>query len=341
MSGPGIEVFHDGVAQLGARASGGGTCGSRLRALAERLGRPVTVAVRGRGGAGVSTVAAALSAAGIQLGGPDADADAEVLVLTEVAKPEDIAAIRDASRPGVVVVNKADLSGFGGGGPLATAAFRCAELAVRTGAIVEPMAALLAVAAMEPGKLADDMVDDLRILIAEPADLSSPDAFVVASHRLPRADRQRLVDRLDLFGIAHCVVALRDDRNLAAGGLRGVLRRLSRIDAVCARIDAAVAEVRYLRLTAAAVELRALAIGDDGVADFLESDQAVLARMAAAVEVVQTAGVGVDPGDEPIAHRRRAVRWRHYGAGPVTALHRACAADITRGSLRLLAGGRA
>jgi hypothetical protein len=57
--------------------------------------------------------------------------------------------------------------------------------------------------------------------------------------------------------------------------------------------------------------------------------------------VVQTAGVAVDAGDDPAAHRRRASRWRHYGAGPVSALHRACAADITRGSLRLLAGGRA
>ncbi|TFV55703.1 hypothetical protein E4P42_21655 [Mycobacterium sp. PS03-16] len=60
------------------------------------------------------------------------------------------------------------------------------------------------------------------------------------------------------------------------------------------------------------------------------------AAMSAAVDVVQAAGLTVDRGDDPAAHLRRAVRWRHYGRGPVNALHRACAADITRGSLRLL-----
>jgi hypothetical protein len=340
MSGHGLAIIGDGALRLAAGADE-----PRLHAVAERLRRAVTVAVSGRGGVGVSTVAAVLSHSVLShvvgpLGGAEA-ADVQVLVLAEVAKPEDVAVIVADECPRVVVVNKADLSGFTGGGPMATARRRCAELAAHTGAAVVPMAALLARAAAEPTRFADDMVDDLRILVDEPADLSSPDAFVTARHRLPRGRRQRLAETLDLFGIAHCVVALRDQPQCGAGQLRLLLRELSGVDAVCSRLGAAVAEVRYRRLTAAITELRAVAVTAEGVAEFLDSDEAVLARMAVAVDVVQTAGVAVDAGDDPAAHRRRASRWRHYGAGPVSALHRACAADITRGSLRLLAGGRA
>jgi hypothetical protein len=72
----------------------------------------------------------------------------------------------------------------------------------------------------------------------------------------------------------------------------------------------------------------------------LNSEAAVLATMAAAVDVVEADGISVDRGDQPEAHRRRAVQWRRYGSGPVNALHRSCSADITRGSLRLLDGHR-
>ncbi len=312
----------------------------RLHAVAERLGHPVTVSVSGRGGVGVSTVAAALSQVVEPASGADG-ADVRVLVLAEVAKPEDIAAIVADECPRVVVFNKADLLGFTGGGPMATATRRCAELAARTGTDVVPMAALLARAAADPASFTDDMVDDLRILVDEPADLSSPDAFVTVRHRLPRDRRERLAEILDLFGIAHCVVALREQPQCGAGELRLLLRHLSGVDVVCARVDAAVSEVRYRRLAAAVAELHALAVTAEGVADFLDSDETVLARMAVAVDVMRTAGGAVDIGDDPAAHRGRAARWRHYRAGSVSALHRACGADIARGSLRLLVGDRA
>jgi hypothetical protein len=57
--------------------------------------------------------------------------------------------------------------------------------------------------------------------------------------------------------------------------------------------------------------------------------------MAAAVDVLEAAGLIVDPANDPVAHRRRAVRWRRYSRGPVSAVHRACGTDIVRGSLRL------
>jgi hypothetical protein len=62
--------------------------------------------------------------------------------------------------------------------------------------------------------------------------------------------------------------------------------------------------------------------------------------MAAAVDVVQACGLTVDRGDDADAHVRRAVHWRHYAHGPVDVTHRCCAADISRGSLRLLGRAR-
>ena len=55
------------------------------------------------------------------------------------------------------------------------------------------------------------------------------------------------------------------------------------------------------------------------IAKFLATDETVLAVMAAAVDVVEAAGVGVDRGDAPSAHLRRAVHWRQYSRGPVDA----------------------
>jgi hypothetical protein len=61
--------------------------------------------------------------------------------------------------------------------------------------------------------------------------------------------------------------------------------------------------------------------------------------MAAAVDVAEAAGLEVGPvfadRDDPAAHLPRAARWQRYSRGPVSDLHRACGADIARGSLRL------
>jgi hypothetical protein len=84
----------------------------------------------------------------------------------------------------------------------------------------------------------------------------------------------------------------------------------------------------------------AVELDDEGLFGLLNSEAAVLASMAAAVDVVESDGIRVNPGDHPAAHHRRAMQWRRYGGGPVNALHRSCSADITRGSLRLLDGRR-
>lgn len=292
---------------------------------------PLAIAVHGRDGVGRATVAAALTGAGILVTDDVDSTDVDVVVVAEAVKPEDSAKL--GARPALVVLNKADLAGFGAGGPITVAERRAAGLRRLTGVPTLPMAALLASAELD-----DQLIAALHRLVTEPADLTSTDGFLSAAHSLPVAVRVRLLDTLDLFGIAHCVLALRQGTSPAA--LPSTLRRLSQIDRVVALISAAGAEVRYRRMRSALVRLRAVAAsGDPALADFLAADQTVFALMAAALDVVRAAGLAVgsdvDQGNAPSAHLRRARYWHRYRRGPVSDLHYSCATDICRGSLRL------
>jgi hypothetical protein len=235
-------------------------------------------------------------------------------------------------------MNKADLSGFGTGGPLATAQRRAEAVAASMlypDIPIVPMAALLAIAELD-----DELMAALRTLVDVPADLTSTDGFVHCEHHLPIEVRRRLLDALDRFGIAHAVLAVEDGADAAR--VSTLLRGLSRIEEAVAQVDAAGAPVRYRQVRAAIAELHALAVQseDRRLTDLLSSDDTVLAVMGAAVEVVEADGMHVDRGDGPTAHRRRAAYWRRYGSGPVNALHRSCSADICRGSLRLYGRSR-
>ncbi|CAN5412364.1 hypothetical protein BH09ACT8_BH09ACT8_40820 [soil metagenome] len=300
--------------------------------LAGRVAAPIRIAVHGRPGVGVATTRAALASAGLEITVADGEAEVAIRVVAEVAKFEDLTNSYD-----LAVLNKADLTGFGPGGPLVAAQRRCTRVAGLLGAPTEPMVALLAVAAQDSEVLDECLIDALRVLVDEPADLRSPDHFVTCAHRLSREVRQRLVESLDLFGIAHSVVTLRRDRRAGAAEVRAELRRVSRLDRVVARVMAAVVDAGYRRVLAVVDELQVLAVTDAQIAAFLAAEDTVLARMAAAVDVIEGAGLRVDPADDAAAHLRRAVQWRQFAAGPLGALHRDCAADIARGSLRLLA----
>lgn len=317
-------AFVDGLEQYAEE-----TRDPRVMRIASRLTAPTRVAVRGRAGVGRRAVASALAGAGVLVTASRADVD--VVVIAEALKPEDRALIEEADRPTVVVLNKADLTGFGVGGPLAPAHRRAAAYRALTGAPTVPMIALLANVVFD-----DELIGALRSLVAAPADLTSTDAFVTAPHALPAGVRTRLLAALDRFGIAHAVLAL--DAGAGVDALGSHLRELSQLDRVVEHLHAAAAPLRYRRLRSAIVELRALAAqsGNDRLAELLRTDDTVLAVMTAAVHVVEAAGVRVDRGDDSAAHLRRAVHWRRYARGPVDSLHRACAADITRGSLRLL-----
>jgi hypothetical protein len=317
----GHQVFVDEVTGFGD---------PRLTSIAERVAAPPRVCVRGRDGVGRGTVATALAGAGVTVT-DELTADVTVVVIAEAVKPEDRTMLA-APGPSVLVLNKADLAGFGG--PMATARRRAVQYRAMTGVPTVPMAGLLATAALD-----DELIAALRTLACVPADLSSTDAFRDADHRLTRDVRARLLDTLDRFGIAQTVAAIAQaGEHVDKSTLQVLLRRLSNVDEVVAQLADAGAEVRYRRVCAALAEMRAMSVetGDERLAEFLAGDGVVIGEMAAAVDVVEAAGLTVDPGDCPSAHLRRAVHWRRYRHGPVDALHRSCGAAILRGSLRLL-----
>lgn len=312
-----------------------------MTAIAERAAAPLRVAVDGRRGVGRGTVGRALAGAGVAVG-PRSGADITVYVVAETVKPEDTDAVAALPQPGLVVLNKVDLTGLRPGEPVTAARARCARLTALTGVPAEPLVGLLAVAVL------DDALDDtlwaaLRVLAAESGGLGSVDDFVTGPHRLPRDVRARLCDTLDLSGIEWAVAAIR--RGSPTAAIRALLRRISGVDALVGKIVSVGAEPRYRRMSAAVAELEALSVAggavDAPIAEFLCGDEFVLARMAAAVEVIEAAGRTIDApggaaaGEPAAAHLRRAVTWQRRSRGPASGVYRACGGDIARGSLRL------
>ncbi len=350
MKGQGYQTFVDELARFAAGAAEG-----RLTAIAERAAAPLRVSVRGRRGVGCSMVARALNRAGIASGisaatgattpadSADLDVDLVVYVIAEVVKPEDSDAIAAVRRPVLAVLSKADLVGFAGDGPIALAQTRCAHFSALLGVPMEPMIGLLAVSAL------DDLLDAaswaaLRLLADHPGGAGSRsallegsfDGFLAADSPVPTEVRLRLLDTLDLFGVALAAAAVRQGKTAAQ--VRTVLRRVSCVDAVLDKVAVIGAEARYRRVLDAVAELEALAVSHDEISarisEFLCRDDTVIARMAAAVDVAESAGLEVGPCHDPAAHLSQAMRWRRYSRGPVSDVHRACGADIARGSLR-------
>ena len=350
------EREHGGFVDELARFAAG-HADPRVTAIAERTAAPLRVVVRGRRGVGRSTVARALDRAGRASNlsvttRVTAPGDVVVYVTAEVVKPEDTGVIAAARRV-VAVLNKADLvgslsAGSGGEGPDAAARLRCADLAAVVGVPMEPMIGSLAVAALDD--LDPVSWAALRTLATHPGGAAclegSHAEFLAAPNPVPTDQRLRLLDTLDLLGIALGIAALRQRRTPAQ--VRTLLRGLSGVDAVVRRVAAAGAEVRYRRVLDAVAELEALAAsrdqGAERISAFLTRDDTVLARMAAAVEMAEA--TGLDPADagpvpnrdDPAGHLRRAARWQRYSLGRpgrASELHRACGADIARGSLLL------
>jgi hypothetical protein len=210
---------------------------------------------------------------------------------------------------------------------------------------MEPMIGLLAFAALDD--LDSTLWTALRTLAAHPGGTACFDGsfagFLAADAPVPTEVRRRLLDTLDMFGTALAVAAFRQGRTPAQ--VLALLHRMSGVDAVLAGIGALGAEARYQRVLDAVAELEALAAAGGGLGErisgFLSRDDTVVARMAAAVDLAEAAGL--EPGDpkpfdahrDPSAHLPRAVRWQRYSRASASELHRACGADIARGSLRL------
>lgn len=269
---------------------------ARLAPVLTRLRAPLRLAVCGRAGVGRDTVARAVAGADRRI--VSDGAEAALVVFAESVKQEDAA----------------ELAGWHAAGVPAVLVGNKADLA-------EPQAGVPCVALLADVALDDGLVAALRTLAAGGHPLGGTPA--------------RLLDALDRHGVALCLQALR--RGADPAELPAMLRTASGIDAVLHRLDTVTAPVRYRRVRAALAEAQAVAVDSPAVADFLVGDEVVLAVMTAAVDVLQGAGLAVDRGDSEAAHLNRAVRWRSYGRrAPVNALHRSCAADVCRGSLRLL-----
>lgn len=182
------------------------------------------------------------------------------------------------------------------------------------------------------------------LLVLNKADLSES----VATFGIAKATGIPVV-AFSALAAAAAVDPATDDRTLSAladalgasvagadrTAMRAALRRASGVDAVRAAIDRAGAPARYRRIGKVLAELSRRAAGPDGarIADLLAGDDVVLSRMLAAAEVLRAAGMPVPsvPAD-PLA---AAIRWQRYARGPVSDLHRACGADLSRGALRL------
>lgn len=341
MTGRGYRLFLDELTRLAGR-----TGDQRVPPIAARVAEPPRVAVRGRPGAGCRTVAHALNGAGLTVVSSAFSAsvaDVQLYVLAEALKPEDrdaIAAVRDARQPLVIVLNEADLSGFGGAGPMAAAQTRCAHFSALVGLPVVPMIGLLAAAAF-------DFLDEtcwlaLRALAAHPEGLTcldgSFDGFLAAELTVSMPMRLRLLEALDLFGIALGVAAVR--RGAGPAEVRALLHRASGVDAVVAQAMAARGPARYRRILEAVTALEAMAVADERIARCLSGDNMVLARMSAALDAVSA--LHLEPEDiatdDMAALLRRAVRWQYHRrsrGGTAARVDAACGADIVRGSLRL------
>lgn len=142
----------------------------------------------------------------------DSDVDLVVYVTVEVVKPEDREAIAATRRPVVAVLNKADLAGpLSGAGPIVMAQARCAQFSTLLGVPMESMIGLLAVAALDD--LDDTLRAVLRALAAHPDGFDALDravaGFLAAALPVPTEVRLRLLDTLDLFGIALGMAAFR------------------------------------------------------------------------------------------------------------------------------------
>ncbi len=217
----GHQIFVDALTRFAEQSHN-----ARLTPIIVRIAAPLRIAVLGRDGVGRGTVEAALAESGVTVT-PDAPAaDVHVLVIAETLKPEDHARLADADRPIVMVLNKADLTGLGDGGPLVRAHRRAADCRALTGVPTVPMVGLLATAHLD-----DELMTALRVLVTEPADLTSTDAFVGTGHSLRPELRQRLLATLDRFGIACAVLALgegADDATVPDGAAAGQPSRQGR-----------------------------------------------------------------------------------------------------------------
>lgn len=125
--------------------------------------------------------------------------------------------------------------------------------------------------------------------------------------------------------------------------LGGLTDEVPAVAHVVAGPDAGDAAGRYRAICTVLSEMSwaASELDDDRVRRWLASDATAALLTVAATAALEADGLTVDRGMDSDAHLRRAVHWRRHGRRATDDLHRRCAAELSRGSLRLLAGSGA
>jgi hypothetical protein len=159
---------------------------------------------------------------------PELDADIVVYVFSAAPSPADrrVLAALPPQRT-IAVLNKADAIGSRWSDAVAAAQQYSRELRIP----VVPVVASLATRT-RAGALTDADVDLLRKLAteADPALILAPDLFVAPGP--DAAEREQLLRRWDLYGVACACAALRHDPDLAPQQLSQILHAASGIDAL-------------------------------------------------------------------------------------------------------------
>ncbi|MCM6777460.1 hypothetical protein NDR87_29070 [Nocardia sp. CDC159] len=316
--------------------------------------RPVRIQVTGRARAGKSTLLHALALIAAEetapvdepgRADPVLDGDLVVYVLAAVLQPADrrVLTALPADRT-LVVLNKADAIGSRWSDAVAAAERYAREL----GLPVLPVVATLAAHARAHTPAEDDLRTLRRhVHRTDPAFTLSPELFAAAAAGPDVADRQALLDRWGLYGVACALTALRHDPELGPRPLLQLLHAAGGIEPVHALVHARYEQIVARRggeLLDELTRLAARVIPDTGararevIEDYLTGDEALWLGVRSGLACPRLRhladGRPVRPADADDA-LARAERWRAVVSSDMPAVARRAALRVHNGYVRL------
>ncbi|WP_028478367.1 hypothetical protein [Nocardia sp. CNY236] len=302
--------------------------GDAVAAAVDAWRTPPRIQVAGRARAGRSAVLHALGLMTAQetdpvdqpqTPTPELDADIVVYVLSAAPTPADRRVLSTVPpERTIAVLNKADAIGSRWADAVAAAEHYGAQLGVS----VVPLVASLAVRT-RTGVVTDADLAALRTLAADSDSslLLSPDLFIAPGP--DAAEREQLLHRWDLYGVACACSALRHDPRLPAPALLQILHAASGIDPLHRLLHRLYQQIAALRggdLLDELARLAARAVPGDGgrardvLESFLSSDDAVWLGLLAGLAHPDVVHLTVDyPAAAPLDANdaiARAKRWR-------------------------------
>lgn len=277
---------------------------------------------------------------------PELDADIVVYVLAGPPTPADRRMLATlAPERTVVVLNKADAIGARWADAVTAAQRYGREL----GLSVLPVVASLAVRTRS-GAFTESELGVLRGLAAsaDPVLTLSPELFTAPSAGPEVAEREQLLQRWDLYGVACALTALRHDPDLGPRPLLQILHAASGIDALHRLLHRRYEQVSALRggeLLDELTRLAARALPTDGgrareaLEDYLASDEAMWLGLCAGLACPEVAHLAAgypapSPADADDA-MARAARWRAVVSSDMSPTARRAALRVHNGYVRL------